>query len=130
MERKTMTKQDLRSGMRMKLRDGQVVIVMTGTEMGTVFWGKNNWGPVSTSFTEDLKSKYYSSHDVMEVYEYRDNRTILNLNELGPRLWKRDENQKKIDEQEKLINDAKANIKAEKEKIQKAKQRVYDLRNS
>lgn len=65
---KKFTKNDLKTGMIVKMQNGDKAMVLLGTENGDIFCGDTNWGPFS-NYDCDLKSTIADPYDIVKVYQ-------------------------------------------------------------
>jgi len=81
------TKSMLKSGDRVKLRNGVLYIVLTDSRQGTLLFSTSCYN--SCEFTEDLLSKRYADSDVMKVYTPKNLSQTLDLESSCELTWER-----------------------------------------
>jgi hypothetical protein len=64
---KEFTKSDLKTGMILECRNGEITTVLLGTENGDIVAG-DTWGSID-SIDEDFKNIYDESYDVVKIYQ-------------------------------------------------------------
>lgn len=84
---KRFTKSMLKSGDRVKLRNGVMYVVLTDTRSGVSLFSTSFYN--SCELTEDLLSKSYSDSDVMKVYSVKSLSGMLNLESDCELIWER-----------------------------------------
>lgn len=89
-EMKQFTKADLRTGMRVETRDGDVYIVLLDTEEGSRIVCNEGWN-VLDSYENALIVKRGPRLDIMKVYSMDLNHNLLDFNCKGSLLWQRTE---------------------------------------
>jgi hypothetical protein len=86
-----MRKEDLKTGMRVELRNGDIYVVCknTGTDYGDILSSNNTWIELG-DFNEDITFKergsYTSQNDIVKVYKFSGF-----LDSKGELLWEREE---------------------------------------
>jgi hypothetical protein len=104
------TKDMLKTGMRVELKNGSRYVVLKDVE--TTFYGHQDFllasgcdFLVGSEYEEDLTDKHFNSFTIMKVYKSINESNILNLT-VGKLLWQRPEPRKiKKAEAEKLLSE-------------------------
>lgn len=98
-EPKMFTKSDLRTGMRVKLRDGSMYIILK--EVETMYYGiqeilfaGNDQFETSDKHNDDLTHQRMSNYDIMAVYKEPAAGKLLDLTHHGKLIWQRTEPKK------------------------------------
>lgn len=88
---KQFTKFDLKTGMRVKLREGKLDIIFIDTNDGGIVTDGKTWTPLR-NYSEDLIANFGNGdYDIVEVYSQPTVPTELgNVNVKGSLLWKRE----------------------------------------
>lgn len=83
-----MTKSELKSGMVVKTRDGNILLVVEIKGSLTLV-ARNEWNQ-TTNYCDDLKHEYYNVLDIMEVYDTKPRSfdSMTNLSDKKP-IWVR-----------------------------------------
>lgn len=87
-----MNKTDLRTGMRVKLRENKgfcIVIIPTDIKSGIIIDSKGEYLQLS-NYNMDFKCEYkeFSQYDIIEVYKAPQNSKMLDFDFAGKLLWK------------------------------------------
>jgi uncharacterized protein YkvS len=81
-----MTKKDLKTGMRVKYRDGTTGLVMLDTNQGSIICGKL-WARID-DYNDDLTTNYnHREYDIIAVYEQSYAYFMPNLADIGDLIW-------------------------------------------
>lgn len=88
-EPKPFTKADLRTGMRVETRKGDIYAVFLDTEVGDIIQGK--WWNLLNQYENDLTINYDPRLDIVKVYSKDMNSNLTNITQLGKLLWQRTE---------------------------------------
>lgn len=108
------TKDSLKTGMRVVLRDGRTFIVMKDVDGVGYIVSESCHNPLDY-YTEGLEEKYGSTRlDIVEVYSFSSQSGLLNLREKGTLLWKRETPEQKrvkeINEEIKALEKERAGL--------------------
>jgi len=82
-------KSDLKTGMVVKLRSGDIARVLLSTNNGDIVAG-DTWFPLC-SLCDDLTHRNFDKADVVEVYQPVSNKDYVSLNDKGTLVWEREE---------------------------------------
>lgn len=90
------TKADLKTGMRVKLRDGDTYIILQNVQtehygFQNIFLASQNGYEVGSSIKNDLTWDGDPDWDIIEVYDKPSNSEILDETKFGKLLWQRPE---------------------------------------
>ena len=92
------TKADLKTGMRVELRNGQVYIILKDFDTVTyghqdIFLARNSTFMIGSDYSDDLtRSKINKSqYDIISVFDSLSDSWLLDINKKGKLLWQRPE---------------------------------------
>ena len=89
-----MQKSDIKSGMSVKLRNGQIGLIVDVFGKRIIQF-ENNWNDFDKEYNQDLKliTTKYDEWDIMEVYRIINYDSIIRKNLCKPKnlIWKREE---------------------------------------
>jgi hypothetical protein len=87
----TFTKADLRTGMRVELRNGRTYVVMLGTYYGDIFINANEFWSNLDNYSNDLKCEGLPKLEIVKVFNPNYTYDMLNANYKGELLYQRTE---------------------------------------